>query len=267
MDTGLFDVEEANLAPAAVSSKKSSEKSSSSSTAKKKSVQPDVDEKIENISHFLVPEFETKRERIDCFKEMLEEHGVKHDDSFSSIVGKISSDPRFFVLKTKGERNAAFNEYIQHQEKISRETTRIRRLELKQKFQSMLEECTKLTVDCNYRQAKEIFQRDSRWIALNSDSEREELFYDYMDELEEKERKRARLKKQNQITEFREFLLSLPGICSQYTWSNVVDKVDPEDPRFSALEKVNRLQLIHFVAYISLSLQYTCNLLFVPDML
>ncbi|CAN1775918.1 Pre-mRNA-processing protein 40A [Linum perenne] len=99
---------------------------------------------------------------------------------------EIVNDKRYGALKTLGERKQAFNEYLGQRKKIEAEERRIRQKKAREEFTKMLEESTELTSSMKWSKALSLFENDERFKAVEKSRDREDLFDNYVVELERK---------------------------------------------------------------------------------
>jgi pre-mRNA-processing factor 40 len=87
-----------------------------------------------------------------------------------------------------------------------------------------------------------LFEDDPRFQAVDKDREREELFEDYLVDLERKEREKAREERKKNLSEYRTFLESCDFIKANTQWRKVQDRLE-DDERCSRLDKLDRLEV------------------------
>uniref|UniRef100_A0A453MT30 WW domain-containing protein n=1 Tax=Aegilops tauschii subsp. strangulata TaxID=200361 RepID=A0A453MT30_AEGTS len=138
--------------------------------------------------------YATKLEAKNAFKSLLESANVQSDWSWDQAMRVIISDKRYGALKTLGERKQAFNEYLNQRKKIEVEERRVKQRKARDDFFTMLEECKDLTSSLRWSKAITMFGHDERFNAVERPKEREDLFENYLVELQKKRKKQRLLK-------------------------------------------------------------------------
>jgi len=154
----------------------------------------------------------------------------------------IINDKRYGALKTLGERKQAFNEYLAQRKKQETEEKRVKQKIAREQFLVMLEECKELTSTMRWSKAIGMFEEDPRFLGVEKDREREELFEDYLVDLDRKEREKAREERKKNLAEYRIFLESCDFIKANTQWRKVQDRLEDDD-RCSRLDKLDRLEV------------------------
>ncbi|KAI4978761.1 hypothetical protein ZWY2020_015514 [Hordeum vulgare] len=159
--------------------------------------------------------YATKLEAKNAFKSLLESANVQSDWSWDQAMRVIISDKRYGALKTLGERKQAFNEYLNQRKKIEVEERRVKQRKARDDFLTMLEECKDLTSSMRWSKAITMFGHDERFNAVERPKEREDLFENYLVELQKK---------------------------ANTQWRKVQDRLE-DDERYTRLEKIDRLDV------------------------
>uniref|UniRef100_A0A453MT99 Pre-mRNA-processing protein 40A n=1 Tax=Aegilops tauschii subsp. strangulata TaxID=200361 RepID=A0A453MT99_AEGTS len=186
--------------------------------------------------------YATKLEAKNAFKSLLESANVQSDWSWDQAMRVIISDKRYGALKTLGERKQAFNEYLNQRKKIEVEERRVKQRKARDDFFTMLEECKDLTSSLRWSKAITMFGHDERFNAVERPKEREDLFENYLVELQKKEKAKAAEEHKRRIAEYREFLESCDFIKANTQWRKVQDRLE-DDERYARLEKIDRLDV------------------------
>jgi pre-mRNA-processing factor 40 len=187
------------------------------------------------------------KEDIDkLFKDMLRKSGVTSTWKWEDCERVLYSEEVWKAVKTFSEKRNLFNEYIREFKNREREEMRLKKEKLKVKFRQMLEEDSSLTSDTKFGKIIMKFCHDERWRAID-EREREELFQDYMDDLDKRENEEKRMIKENKIKIFRKMLedKKLPYTTK---WRDIVLNFK-DDQIFSSMEKIDRLKT--FTDYIT----------------
>ncbi|PHT74953.1 hypothetical protein T459_22230 [Capsicum annuum] len=113
--------------------------------------------------------------------------------------------------------------------------------EAKSAFKTLLESAN-IGSDCTWDQAISIFEHDERFKAVERAKDREDLFEDYVEELEKKEHQKALEEQKRNRVEYLEFLKSCDFIKASSQWQKVQDRLETDERR-SRLEKIDRLEI------------------------
>lgn len=196
-----------------------------------------VEEKVPDDEPFV---YANKLEAKNAFKSLLESANVQSDWTWEQAMREIINDKRYGALKTLGERKQAFNEYLGQRKKLEAEERRMRQKKAREEFAKMLEESKELTSSMRWSKAQSLFENDERFKAVERARDREDIFENYVVDLERKERENAAEEKRRNIAEYRKFLESCDFIKANSQWRKVQDRLE-DDERCSRLEKIDRL--------------------------
>ncbi|GAB4853406.1 hypothetical protein Ancab_017584 [Ancistrocladus abbreviatus] len=185
--------------------------------------------------------YSSKLEAKNAFKALLESANVASDWTWEQAMRVIINDKRYGSLRTLGERKQAFNEYLSQRKKQEAEERRAKHKKAREEFRKMLEECNELTSTTKWSKAVSMFGDDERFNTVERARDREDLFDDYMAELEKKERAKAAEEHKRNIMEYRKFLESRDFIKASSQWRKVQDRLET-DERCSRLDKIDRLE-------------------------
>ncbi|KAI3760721.1 hypothetical protein L1987_51120 [Smallanthus sonchifolius] len=198
-----------------------------------------LNEKVVDDEPFL---YASKQEAKMAFKSLLEEANVKADWNWEQAMRVIINDKRYGALKAHGERKQAFNEYIMQRKKLEAEERRLKQRKAKEEFTKMLEESKELTSSMRWSKAMALFEDDERYKAVDRPSDREDLFQNYLVDLQKKERAKAQEEQRQSRLEYRQFLETCGLIKVDTQWRKVQDRLE-DDERCSRLEKIDRLEI------------------------
>ncbi|KAL8165977.1 hypothetical protein V2J09_007476, partial [Rumex salicifolius] len=186
--------------------------------------------------------FANKQEAKSVFKALLEAVNVQSDWNWDQAMRVIINDKRYGALKTLGERKQAFNEYLGQRKKQEAEERRIRQKKAKEEFTKMLEESEELTSSTKWSKAITMFEDDERFKAVERARDREDLFENYMVDLQKKEKVKAQEEYRQNRDEYRKYLESCDFIKVNSQWRKVQDLLEDDD-RCARLEKIDRLEI------------------------
>ncbi|XP_022870866.1 pre-mRNA-processing protein 40A-like isoform X2 [Olea europaea var. sylvestris] len=192
--------------------------------------------------------FANKQEAKNAFKALLESANVEADWSWEQAMRIIINDKRYAALKTLGERKQAFDEYLMQRKKLEAEERRLRQRKVKEEFTNMLEECEELTPSTRWSKAAAKFEGDERFKAVEREADREDLFRNYLVDLQKKEKAKAQEEHRRNRLEFRKFLETCAFIKVDSQWRKVQGLLE-DDERCRRLDKIDRLDI--FQEYIS----------------
>ncbi|OWM64775.1 hypothetical protein CDL15_Pgr028492 [Punica granatum] len=206
-----------------------------------------IDEKAERtledklVNHEPLP-YANKLEARNAFKALLESANVGSDWTWERAMRVIITDKRYGALKSLGERKDTFNEFVSQRKKQEAEERRLKQKKAREDFKKMLEESKELTSSSKWSKIVRLFEDDERFKAVERERDRQELFDDYIDELEKQERAKAVEERKRSIMEYRQFLESCSFITSSSQWRKVQNRLEA-DERCSRLEKIDRLEI------------------------
>lgn len=186
--------------------------------------------------------YANKTEAKIAFKQLLESAHVESDWTWDQAMRVIINDKRYGALKSLAERRQAFNEYSAQRKKQETEEKRLKQKRDREEFVKMLEECKELTSTMRWSKAVSLFEIDQRFHAIERGREREELFEDYVLNLERKERDRAHEQRKKNLSEYREFLATCDFIKANTQWRKVQDQL-VKDKRCYRLDPIDRLKV------------------------
>nr|XP_010313077.1 pre-mRNA-processing protein 40A isoform X1 [Solanum lycopersicum] len=186
--------------------------------------------------------YESKVEAKNAFRTLLESANIGSDCTWDQAMRAIINDRRYGALKSLGERKQAFNEYLSQRKKLEAEERRVKQKKAREDFRIMLEDCKELSPSSRWSKVISIFEHDERFKAVERAKDREDLFEDYKEELEKKERARALEEQKRNRVEYLEFLKSCDFIKASSQWRKVQDRLEA-DERCPRLEKIDRLEI------------------------
>jgi len=185
------------------------------------------------------PQWKTKEDRRNAFKELLEEKGVKATAKWDEALKVIQEDYRFGALNTAGERKQVFTEYLAQRKKRDKEEEREKKKRAKDDFLEALAEWKDLKPNTRYKDVAEAFM-ETEWFPLIDEEERDELFQDYMDENEKKQKEERRKKRKEFVEKVKSTYDSHADITVLSKWREVQD-ILKEDETFRWLSKLEAL--------------------------
>jgi len=106
----------------------------------------------------------------------------------------------------------------------------------------MLKECDQITINSTYRKVASLLEKDERFQAIESDGEREELFEEYVFQLEKKQREDAKAVRRENMKKFKEIFETHPLVNVRSRWRDIKDTFK-NDATYKALERIDRLKV------------------------
>jgi pre-mRNA-processing factor 40 len=185
------------------------------------------------------PQWKTKQERRDAFKELLEEKIVKASAKWDEALKLIQDDYRFNALNTAGERKQVFTEYQAQRKKKDKEEEREKKKRAKDDFIEALQGWKDLKPSTRYKDVAEHFV-DEEWFPLIDEEERDELYQDFMDEQEKKQKEERRKQRKEYVEKIKSMYDSLEKITVLSRWRDVQDALR-DDETFRWLSKLEAL--------------------------
>ncbi|KAF3647275.1 putative pre-mRNA-processing protein 40A-like isoform X2, partial [Capsicum annuum] len=158
-----------------------------------------------------------------AFKTLLESANIGSDCTWDQAMRAVINDRRYGVLKCLCEWKQAFNK-VSLQKKLEAEARRVKQKKARKDFKIMLEDCKELSPSSRWSKAISIFKHDEHFKAVKRAKDREDLFEDYVEELEKMVK------------------LLLQSFLASSQWRKVQDRLET-DERCSHLEKIDRLEI------------------------
>ncbi|CAB3367370.1 Hypothetical predicted protein [Cloeon dipterum] len=132
------------------------------------------------------------RERKDDFRKLMEEAKLSGKSTFSDFAQKHGKDERFKNIEKMRERESLFNEYIVEVRRKEKDDKKQRRETCKKDFIALLKETEGIDKNSRWSDIKKKIDDDKRYRAVDSSSNREDWFYDYVKSLKEEKRDKHR---------------------------------------------------------------------------
>jgi hypothetical protein len=127
-------------------------------------------------------------EAMEAFKDLLQQQQISSAAKFKEVQDLCGHDPRWEALKTQGEKRQALAEYQTKRLKQEKEESKVKAKKHREAFLRMLAEHTDIDVRTRWRQAQEMLREDIRFKNVDDAREREDLFQEFINELEKKEK-------------------------------------------------------------------------------
>mmetsp|Transcript_19954 Transcript_19954/g.22989 ORF Transcript_19954/g.22989 Transcript_19954/m.22989 type:complete len:810 (+) Transcript_19954:750-3179(+) len=223
--------------------------------------------------------YSTKEEASIAFKGMLLARGITPTTKWSEVAKTCGSDPKWTACETVGERKQALAEYQTKRAVEVREERRQEILRAKEQFRKLLAEqlsdviSTRAKEDgagggssapnaintpLRFHERRDKLSRDDRFYGIEEEEVREELFYDFVEDMRKREERIARAKKKAAKDGFMSFLKEREDkgtLLFSSTWASfrasLSDK-DMADKRFTVSEMMSDLdRQVFFADYVT----------------
>merc|ERR1719295_2247025 len=137
-----------------------------------------------------------RKEKMENFKKLLEESGLTSKATFSDFATKANKDERFKGIDKRSERENLFNDYMSDLRKKEKEERAAKRDQIKKEFVALLKEKSDL-VDrhAHWSDVKKELESEDRYKAVESSTQREDWFLDYVHILKDEHRREKEKKK------------------------------------------------------------------------
>ena len=190
-------------------------------------------------------------ERVSIFKKMLDDCKVQIDDDWSRAMKRVGNDSRVKIISRIQDRKDIFHQYISEKITREREMKREKRRKLREDFLSMLAELKstpifsqpKAYLSTTYQQVLPKIENDHRFLNVESEDDRLDYFYSFLDELENKDKDISKQEKKEKKIRFKELLIRKKeqGLISYRTlWRHIREKIQSEE-EYKALDYCDRL--------------------------
>lgn len=190
-----------------------------------------------------VPVYNNKAEAVAAFKGLLLAKDVTPTTKWNDVVKLCSSDSRWEACTTMGERKQALAEYQTKRANELRDVRRQEKVRAKDAFVKLLTDVLPTVRGFHagmsrFGDIRDALARDDRFYAVEEEGTREELFYDFVEELRKREDRNRRSKKRDAKDGFVKFLKGREergGLTFASTWASFLaslDDTEKSDSRF-----------------------------------
>ena len=185
-------------------------------------------------------EYKDQQHRIDTFKALLQDAGVTSTWNWEMTMRAIVNDPRYSALKSLPDKKKALQDFQQEKRQQEREEKRKREQRIREAFVQMLRETPDLKAKLSWQKASVYFEGDTRFTSI-PEKEKENLYYDFIKEIEQIEREKAREERRKNLENFHKLLQDEKyQITLHSQWRKVKD-LFKEHPYFLAISKNDAL--------------------------
>jgi len=141
------------------------------------------------------------KERKDAFKSLMEEALVNGRTSYSDFSREHGKDERYKAIEKSRERESQFNEFQIEVRRKEKEEKEEKRKQIKKDFKLLLKETEGIDRHAYWGDVKKLIQEDSRYKAVESSTQKEDWFMDYVHELKDEHRREKEKKKERKERE------------------------------------------------------------------
>merc|ERR1712083_444424 len=136
------------------------------------------------------------KERKDAFKNLMEEALVNGRTSYSDFSREHGKDERYKAIEKSRERESQFKEFQIEVRRKEKEEKEEKRKQIKKDFKLLLKETEGIDRHAYWGDVKKLIQEDSRYKAVESSTQKEDWFMDYVHELKDEHRREKEKKKE-----------------------------------------------------------------------
>ena len=212
----------------------------------------------------------TKAEATAAFKGLLLAKGITPTSKWNDVVRQCSSDHRWDACSTDGQRKQALSEYQVKRSNDLKEEKRKERQRAKTAFQEMLSEVvpsiwssssSSSSQGPTFDTVRDRLAKDDRFYAVDEETTREDLFYEFCDDLRKRDERRKKNARRDAKSAFLAFLKDkeeAQKVSVSSTWDGFVSSLtddDKTDTRYSLSEHMTDSERQLYFADFILDLQ------------
>lgn len=134
------------------------------------------------------PEYATPEEAEAAFVKLLRRSGVQPDWTWEQTLRAIVKDPQYRAIKDPRERKAAFEKYCSDVIAQDKEKAKERLTKLRTDFATMLRSHPEIKYYTRWKTARPMIEGETIFRSTNDESERRQLFEDYIVDLKKAHR-------------------------------------------------------------------------------
>ncbi len=173
------------------------------------------------------------------FKDMLRKAGVTSTWKWEDCERVLMLEELWKSIKSFSGKKSLFNEFVSECKKKEKEELKLKRDRLRTRFRQMLEEDLTLNSDFKFCEVINKYCGDERWRAVD-ERDRDELFQDYLDDLEKKENEDKKNLRESRVRNFKR-ILEEKRLPITTKWKEICLNFR-DDSVFNTMEKVDRLR-------------------------
>jgi len=187
------------------------------------------------------PDYQTFEEAEAAFIKLLRKSSVQPDWSWEQTMRATIKDPQYRALKDPKDRKAAFEKYAVEVRMQEKDRAKERLAKLRADFGTMLKSHPEIKHYTRWKTARPIIEGETIFRSTNDDTERRQLFEEYIIELKKANIEREAVTRKSAIDELVGLLKSLD--LEPYTrWSEAQEVIEynetfQADDKFKTLSK------------------------------
>eukprot|EP01113_Clastostelium_recurvatum_P018950 TRINITY_DN2232_c0_g1_i8.p1 TRINITY_DN2232_c0_g1~~TRINITY_DN2232_c0_g1_i8.p1 ORF type:complete len:746 (-),score=239.67 TRINITY_DN2232_c0_g1_i8:78-2294(-) len=180
-----------------------------------------------------------------AFKQLLADMNVGSTVPWDSALKHIICDDRYKALSKIADKKAAFLEYQVERRKTEQEDRRRKEKQVRTDFLNMLREAASdatITARHPWRRVSRAFMHDPRHDAVEDERDREDLYDEFVLEMERQDLDARQREKQESAKKFKQRLEEDKDVTSRTQWRRYVQHME-NDPQFRAMDKLEALRV------------------------
>lgn len=187
------------------------------------------------------PEYQTFEEAESAFIKLLRKSNVQPDWTWDQTMRATIKDPQYRALKDPKDRKAAFEKYAVEVRMQEKDRAKERLAKLRTDFGTMLKSHPEIKHYTRWKTARPIIEGETIFRSTNDDTERRQLFEEYIIELRKSNIEREAVTRKSAMDELVGLLKSLD--LEPYTrWSEAQEVIESNetfkaDDKFKTLSK------------------------------
>jgi len=187
--------------------------------------------------------YANKAEAVAAFKGLLLAKDIAPTTKWTDVVRICAEDARWQACNTIGERKQALAEYQTKRANELRDVKRQEKVRAKEAYQRLLTDIlptvkTFSPGSSRFMDVRDFLSKDDRFYAVDDETTREELFYEFVEEMRKREERNKRSKKREAKDTYLSFLKLKEEegkLTFASTWDSFVSSLgddEKNDPRF-----------------------------------
>ncbi|RPA82235.1 hypothetical protein BJ508DRAFT_414276 [Ascobolus immersus RN42] len=188
------------------------------------------------------PHYNTQDEAEAAFMKMLKKNGVGYDWTWDKTMRAVIKEPQYRAIRDPKDRKAAFEKYARELREQEQEKAKDRLAKLRADFTTMLRRHGEIKHYTRWKTALPMIQGEAVFRSAADDSERRQLFEEYIAELRKKKDEDDNVNRKEAIAELTKVMKSL--ILEPYTqWHDAQKILETDRARGSETKYENLTKL------------------------
>lgn len=178
------------------------------------------------------------------YRQALEAANVPSNATWEQAMLATINDERYKAVANINDRKKVFTEYIEAKKKAEDAEKKAREEQRRRDFLALLSERKDVVGPrTTWKKSAPSLERDPRFYALEDEEEREEVFEEFVWDLEKKEKEAEKEARRVGAERFKELLADpAAGVSAATTWRRFREQF-ADDGRFKAADRLDRLRL------------------------